>query len=247
MVSTRCHFVCDLPSFRADMHQIRRNNSVIYGMTRQMIQTRETAEIGMRWMSHAYFENLLKHRIFDENQLSCSTIVLVASSLAHDRCHSCFSLNRTHLITCRTFAGLSLPIDIDEWLILSQIYPLSVLCLSHSRIIERGEMPDCISRSSYFSQSFFWSTWHSTVIQMIIGKYSVQKTWTIGERSYLSLSLSRLCPYDLNHKMLAKRFQIHVMRCAKVIHEALPDPNVSSLCRRIHIFAVWNALSMRRI
>ncbi|CAF4742942.1 unnamed protein product, partial [Rotaria magnacalcarata] len=27
--------------------------------------------------------------------------------------------------------------------------------------------------------------------------------------------LFRLCPYDLNHKVLAKRFQYHIMRCAK--------------------------------
>jgi hypothetical protein len=30
------------------------------------------------------------------------------------------------------------------------------------------------------------------------------------------MHFSRLCPYDPNHKMLAKRFQYHVMRCAKV-------------------------------
>jgi hypothetical protein len=28
---------------------------------------------------------------------------------------------------------------------------------------------------------------------------------------------SRLCPYDPVHKVLAKRFQYHIMRCAKVI------------------------------
>ena len=246
MIPTRCHFVSDLPSFRAGMHQIRRNNSVIYGITRQMIEGWETSEIGMRWMSHALFLNLLKRRIFDENQLSCSTVVLVASLLAHEGYHSYLFLKRTHLISSRIFAWLSLPIGIDEWLILSQIYPLSVLCLSHIRMIERDEMLDCISRSRCFSQFFFWSTWRSIVIQMIIGKFSLRKMWTPWQR-ILSLSLSRLCPYDLNHKMLAKRFQIHVMRCAKVIHEDLPDPTVSSLCRRIHIFAVWNALSMRRI
>ncbi len=29
-------------------------------------------------------------------------------------------------------------------------------------------------------------------------------------------TISRLCPYDPNHKVLAKRFQYHIMRCAKV-------------------------------
>ena len=165
IISTRCHFVSDLPSFRADMHQIHRNNSVIYGITRQMIEARETDEIGTRWMSHAFFKNLLKHRILDENQLSCSTIVLVASLLAHGRWHSCLFLDRTHIIPCRTFAWLSLPIGTDEWSILSRIYPLSVLCLSHIRIIERDEMPDyvfldlVVSHSPSFDQhgALLWS------------------------------------------------------------------------------------------
>lgn len=34
---------------------------------------------------------------------------------------------------------------------------------------------------------------------------------------------SRLCPYDPNHRVLAKRFQYHIMRCAKVFHKRLRE------------------------
>ena len=64
---------------------------------------------------------------------------------------------------------------------------------------------------------------------MIIGR----KLLCFNENKPLRLCVcvSRLCPYDPNHKVLAKRFQYHIMRCAKVdqTQESISS-NTNNLC-----------------
>jgi hypothetical protein len=43
--------------------------------------------------------------------------------------------------------------------------------------------------------------------------------------------LSRYCPYDRSHKVLAKRFQYHIIRCAKVNDMSTSDTFTIDCCQ----------------